>query len=62
VRVLIFSQVALTAGLPFALIPLTIMTSRKSVMGDLVNRRITTATAIAIIAILALNRMLLAQA
>jgi manganese transport protein len=63
VRVPIFSQVALIAGLPFALIPLNIMTSRKSIMGDLVNRRITTATAtITTIAVLALNGMLLAQA
>jgi len=63
VRVLILSQVALTAGLPFALIPLTIMTSRKSIMGALVNRRITTAAAaIATIAILALNGVLLTRA
>jgi len=55
--------VALTAGLPFALIPLTIMTSRKSIMGALVNRRITTAAAaIATIAILALNGVLLTRA
>ncbi len=63
VRVLILSQVALTAGLPFALIPLTMMTSRKSVMGVLVNRRSTTIAAItATAAVLALNGMLLAQA
>jgi len=63
VRVLILSQVALTAGLPFALIPLTIMTSRRSVMGTLVNRRITTMTAVTVTAaILALNGALLAQA
>jgi manganese transport protein len=63
VRVLILSQVALTAGLPFALIPLTIMTSRESIMGALVNRHSTTVAAITItIAILALNGVLLAQA
>jgi len=63
VRVLILSQVALTAGLPFALIPLTIMTSRRSVMGTLVNRRITTMAAVTVTAaILALNGVLLAQA
>jgi manganese transport protein len=63
VRVLILSQVALTAGLPFALIPLTIMTSRKSIMGALVNRRSTTVAAImTTIVILALNGVLLAQA
>ncbi len=59
----LFSQVTLTAGLPFALIPLTIMNSRRSIMGALVNRRITTAAAVlATIAILALNRVLLAEA
>jgi manganese transport protein len=63
VRVLILSQVALTAGLPFALIPLTIMTSRKSVMGALVNRRVTTIAAVTVTtAILVLNGTLLAQA
>jgi manganese transport protein len=39
VRVLILSRVALTAGLPFALIPLTMMTNRKNIMGALSNRR-----------------------
>jgi manganese transport protein len=63
VRVLILSQVALTAGLPFALIPLTILTSCESVMGGLVNRRGTTIAAITVTAaVLALNGMLLAQA
>ncbi len=63
VRVLILSQVVLTAGLPFALIPLTVMTSRKSIMGALVNRRITTlVAAIATTAIITLNVALLAQA
>jgi manganese transport protein len=63
VRVLILSQVALTAGLPFALIPLTIMTSRESIMGALVNRHSTTVAAITItVAILALTGVLLAQA
>jgi manganese transport protein len=63
VRVLILSQVALTAGLPFALIPLTIMTSRKCVMGALVNRHSTTIAAVTVTAaVLALNGMLLAQA
>jgi hypothetical protein len=49
--------------LPFALIPLTIMTSRESIMGALVNRHSTTIAAITItVAILALNGVLLAQA
>lgn len=63
VRVLILSQVALTVGLPFALIPLTIATSRESIMGALVNRRATTVAAITVTcAILALDGALLAQA
>jgi manganese transport protein len=62
VRVLILSQVALTAGLPFALVPLTIMTSRKKIMGELVNRRGTAITAIAVtLTVLALNGALLAH-
>ncbi len=36
------SQVALSFGLPFAIIPLVVFTSRKSIMGVLVNRRLTT--------------------
>jgi manganese transport protein len=63
VRVLILSQVALTAGLPFALIPLTVMTSRTSIMGALVNRRVTTVAAVTVTAaVVALNAVLLAQA
>ncbi len=40
--VLVLSQVALSFGLPFAIIPLVVFTSRKSIMGVLVNRRLTT--------------------
>jgi len=38
VRVLVISQVALCAGLPFALVLLTVLTSRRQLMGSLVNR------------------------
>jgi len=41
-RTLVFSQVVLSFGLPFAIIPLAMFTSRKSVMGVLVNSRLTT--------------------
>ncbi|GAA2752142.1 manganese transport protein [Amnibacterium kyonggiense] len=34
---LVLSQVALSIGIPFALIPLAVLTSRRAVMGDLVN-------------------------
>ena len=41
-RTLVISQVVLSFGLPFAIIPLVMFTSRSDIMGDLVNRRITT--------------------
>ncbi|HVT69434.1 MAG TPA: Nramp family divalent metal transporter [Trebonia sp.] len=63
VRLLILSQVALTAGLPFALVPLTILTSSKKVMGTLVNRPVTTVAAVGVtLVIVALNATLLIQA
>ena len=36
---LLYSQVFLSIALPFSIIPLTIFTSRKKIMGDFVNRR-----------------------
>src|SRR5437588_8050597 len=51
-RTLVFSQVVLSFGIPFALIPLVLFTSRKDVMGPLVNRRATTAVAIAVAALI----------
>jgi manganese transport protein len=44
-RTLVISQVLLSFGLPFAVIPLVIFTSRKKVMGVLVNRKVTTVLA-----------------
>ncbi len=41
-RTLVLSQVVLSFGLPFAVIPLVMFTRRPDIMGDLVNRRITT--------------------
>ena len=41
-RTLVISQVVLSFGLPFAVIPLIIFTSRRKVMKTLVNRQITT--------------------
>jgi manganese transport protein len=41
-RVLVLSQVVLSFGLPFAIIPLVMFTRRKDLMGILVNRRLTT--------------------
>jgi len=41
-RVLVISQVVLSFGLPFAIIPLILFTKRRDLMGALTNRRITT--------------------
>jgi len=41
---LVLSQVVLSFGIPFALIPLLLLTRRRDIMGPLVNRRLTTAT------------------
>lgn len=61
-RTLVLSQVVLSFGLPFAIIPLVMFTRRKDVMGVLVNHGITTIIA-GIVAglIVALNIFLLYQ-
>jgi manganese transport protein len=61
-RTLVMSQVVLSFGLPFAIIPLIWFTSRRNLMGVLVNRRGTT-VAVSVIAalIVALNLYLLVQ-
>ena len=41
-RTLVISQVVLSFGLPFAIIPLVMFTSRKDLMGVLVNHKVTT--------------------
>ena len=59
-RSLVISQVVLSFGIPFALIPLVIFTSRRSLMGSLVNRKPTTLDAWAIAGIIiSLNVFLL---
>ena len=45
---LVLSQVALSFGIPFALIPVVLLTRRPDVMGALVNRTITTVVASAV--------------
>ncbi|MGN6799274.1 MAG: Nramp family divalent metal transporter [Gaiellaceae bacterium] len=61
-RTLVISQVVLSFGIPFALVPLVYFTARRDIMGALVNRRITTVAASGIAAvIIALNIFLLAQ-
>jgi manganese transport protein len=62
-RTLVISQVLLSFGLPFAIIPLIIFTGRKSVMGILVNHPVTTAlTCIVAALIVSLNVYLIYQA
>ena len=61
-RTLVLSQVVLSFGLPFALVPLVRFTSQRRVMGTLVNRRATTVIATLVTgAIVALNLFLLYQ-
>jgi manganese transport protein len=61
-RTLVISQVVLSFGIPFALIPLVLFTSRRDVMGALVNHRLTTAIAALVAALISgLNIFLLAQ-
>jgi manganese transport protein len=57
---LVISQVVLSFGIPFALVPLVVLTRRKDVMGPLVNRRLTTAAAsLVTVMIIVLNLYLL---
>lgn len=59
-RALVISQVVLSFGIPFALIPLLIFCRNRHVMGVLVNHRMTTAVATVVVAlIVSLNVFLL---
>jgi manganese transport protein len=61
-RTLVLSQVVLSFGIPFALVPLVLFTSSRDVMGGLVNRRATVVAAAVVAALIAaLNVFLLAQ-
>jgi manganese transport protein len=61
-RTLVISQVVLSFGLPFAVIPLVIFTSRREIMGGLVNTRTTTVLSSIVAAfIVMLNLYLLYQ-
>ena len=58
---LVISQVVLSFGIPFALVPLVALTRRRDVMGPLVNRGLTTVAAGLVTAVIvALNMYLLA--
>ena len=59
---LVISQVVLSFGIPFALVPLVLLTRRADVMGSLVNSSITTAAAASVAALIGtLNLCLLAM-
>jgi manganese transport protein len=59
-RSLVISQVVLSFGIPFALVPLVIFTSRRELMGGLVNTRVTTLAACVVAGlIISLNLFLL---
>jgi manganese transport protein len=61
-QALVISQVILSFGIPFALVPLVLFTSRRELMGALVNARETTIAAVVVAAvIIALNVFLLVQ-
>jgi manganese transport protein len=61
-KTLVVSQVVLSFGIPFALIPLVWFTSRRALMGTLVNARTTTAVAAIVAALISgLNLFLLGQ-
>ena len=61
-RTLIISQVVLSFGIPFALVPLIIYTANRRLMGSLTSRRATTIAASAVAAlIIALNIVLVWQ-
>ncbi|XVQ88713.1 Nramp family divalent metal transporter [Microbispora siamensis] len=61
-RALVLSQVALSFGIPFALVPLVAFTSSRKLMGDLVNRRLTTVAGVVVAAVIsALNGFLLVE-
>ncbi len=61
-RALVISQVILSFGIPFALVPLILLTNDRAVMGTLVNRPLTRIAAWTIAAaVIALNAFLLYQ-
>jgi manganese transport protein len=61
-QALVVSQVVLSFGLPFAIVPLVVFTSRRRVMGAFTNRVYTTGAGLAIaVVIVSLNMFLLAR-
>jgi manganese transport protein len=62
-QALVLSQIVLSFGIPFALVPLVLLTRRADVMGSMVNRRLTTVAITLVTAVISgLNVYLLATA
>lgn len=61
-KALVLSQVVLSFGIPFALVPMVLLARRRDVMGTSANRRaVTAAGAVAALVISALNIFLLVR-
>lgn len=61
-KALVMSQVVLSFGIALAIIPLVVFTSNRAIMGQLVNRKVTTATAWSIaVVVICLNVFLIYQ-
>ena len=58
-RALVLSQVVRSFGIPFALIPLVHLTSKRNLMGDDTNHRVTTALGWAVAALISLLNVML---
>ena len=58
-RALVLSQVVLSFGIPFALVPLVLLTRRRDVMGELVNRPVTTAVAVLVAGVVSVLNVVL---
>ncbi|PWJ05444.1 divalent metal cation transporter MntH [Streptomyces sp. NWU49] len=58
-QALVLSQVVLSFGVPFALVPLLVFTARRRIMGDLVNRRVTTVAAVVVSTVISVLNVLL---
>jgi manganese transport protein len=62
-KALVFSQVVLSFGIPLALVPLVVLTGRRSLMGTFANRGLMNGAAwLTAIVITALNVFLIVQA
>lgn len=58
-RSLVISQVVLSFGIPFALVPVVLITRRRDIMGPLVNRPITTVVAAIVATVISLLNLFL---